>query len=233
MAKTRRTPIAAFAALLASIATAAAAQNPPRTSPPINEPHRIVILSYPRGALIVMNGTDTLAPAPLAFTLRPAGPGGYAAPVMFEALAVDSTQCEQARMFDADESTPDTIRFNMHECPPLTAGTDTAYASCDVTSRPIRVASPPARYPDRLRQARIEGRALVELIVDTAGRVEPGSLHVLEASRPEFGSAALELLRESRFWPARIFGRRVRAMIQVPVNFTIGRNQRRHESLPN
>jgi TonB family protein len=219
----RPTSRVALAALLAILAGPAMAQNAPPSPTVVNRPRRIAILSYPRGALIVMNGRDTLAPAPLAFTLRRAGQGRFAAPVMFEALAIDSAQCDQVRMFDGDEATPDTLRFTMRECPPLTASADTVYASCDVTARPIRVASPPARYPENLRQAGIQGRAAIDVVIDTAGRTEPGSLQVLDASRPEFGTAALDVVRGSRFWPARVFGRRVRVRVQIPINFTIDR----------
>lgn len=83
------------------------------------------------------------------------------------------------------------------------------------------------RYPPRLVQGRVQGAVLLRLVVDTSGAVEPGSVTVVHASRPEFRDAALTGLRNARFKPAVREGRRVRQAIDVPVTFALGEPPRR------
>ncbi len=49
--------------------------------------------------------------------------------------------------------------------------TDQPYLESVVEERPEYVGGPKPRYPEILRQAGIDGRVLVEFVVDTAGRV--------------------------------------------------------------
>ena len=92
--------------------------------------------------------------------------------------------------------------------------------SSNLLDRPPRalVQLPPA-YPAAFRQAGIEGRALVEFTVDTAGRVV--SVRVLEASSAEFGESAVRAIRLWRFEPGKIHGRPVRFQMCVPVEFNL------------
>lgn len=80
---------------------------------------------------------------------------------------------------------------------------------------------PKPRYPPVLQQAGIEGRVLVEFIIDTLGHTEPASLRVLESSNPGFEAAAGETLRRSVFRPARVQGRPVRQRTIQAVAFRI------------
>jgi TonB family protein len=78
-----------------------------------------------------------------------------------------------------------------------------------------------ALYPPFFRQAEIEGRAIVQLVVDTEGRVEPDGMSVISATHAEFGPPSMELARMLRFEPARRNGRPVRVWVQLPVDWTI------------
>jgi TonB family protein len=88
--------------------------------------------------------------------------------------------------------------------------------------RPEQVGRP-ARlgYPESLRRQGIQGRVLVEAVVDTVGCVEPESMRILEATHPGFRMPALAAVVSSRFRPGKIGGRPVRVRIQQPVNFSI------------
>jgi protein TonB len=78
-----------------------------------------------------------------------------------------------------------------------------------------------ALYPPIFRAAGIEGRAIVQLVVDTQGRVEPEGMTVISATHPEFGPPSMQLARMLRFEPARRNGRPVRVWVQLPVDWTI------------
>jgi TonB family protein len=75
-------------------------------------------------------------------------------------------------------------------------------------------------YPDSLYRAGVGGQVVVEFIVDTTGAVEAESVDVLQSSNPLFTMAARAALALGRFEPARLHGRRVRQVVQLPFNFT-------------
>src|SRR5262245_1934805 len=68
------------------------------------------------------------------------------------------------------------------------AGLDTAttssdtYIAAEVDEAVVPVLIPAPRYPAALRAAAIEGEIIAQYVVDTTGRVEPGSWKVLRAS---------------------------------------------------
>ena len=90
-----------------------------------------------------------------------------------------------------------------------------------VDERPEVLAGPPLTYPELLRQAGIQGRVLVRAVVDTLGRVEPGSIVIVVSSNPDFQRAALDYMRRALFRPARVLGRPVRVLVEVPIEFRI------------
>ena len=77
------------------------------------------------------------------------------------------------------------------------------------------------RYPEMLRAQGVGGRAVVRFVVDTLGRVEPGSVELVSATHPAFGEAALRAVPSFRFRPAEAGGRRVRQLVQLPFEFVI------------
>lgn len=79
------------------------------------------------------------------------------------------------------------------------------------------------RYPDLLRFAGVEGRVMVRFVVDTAGRVERGSVTVVASNRDEFSLSVREALRQARFAPAELAGRRVRQLVEQPFEFRLTR----------
>lgn len=78
-------------------------------------------------------------------------------------------------------------------------------------------------YPDSLRAQGIEGRVTVQVVVDTSGRVEPGSAVVVQSPHPGFNQAALAFVYAARFRPAMRRGHPVRAVVEVPIDFKLDR----------
>lgn len=75
------------------------------------------------------------------------------------------------------------------------------------------------RYPELLRETQIEGEVLIQFVVDTSGRAEPGSVRVIRSSHEQFSMAVKEALQRMRFAPAEIGGRKVRMLVQQPYEF--------------
>lgn len=90
-----------------------------------------------------------------------------------------------------------------------------------VQDPPELLAAPVPPYPALLREARVEGQVLVQVVVDTTGRPEPGSLRVVESTNGGFNAAALGTIRGALFRPGRVWGRAVRVLVQVPVAFRL------------
>jgi TonB family protein len=78
-------------------------------------------------------------------------------------------------------------------------------------------------YPRALREAGIEGRIIVEAVIDTLGRTEAGSLRVLGGGHAGLAAAAVRYVRRALFRPARVGGRPVRVRIRLPVDFVLVR----------
>jgi protein TonB len=79
------------------------------------------------------------------------------------------------------------------------------------------------RYPAQLRAAGLEGRAVIQFVVDTLGRAEPASVTVMETAHPLFAEAVREVLPRYRFTPGEAAGHKVRTRVQIPFDFTIKR----------
>jgi TonB family protein len=77
--------------------------------------------------------------------------------------------------------------------------------------RPTLLTTAPARIPDSLRA--VEGRVVLQWVIDTNGRAAPGSLQILSSSHPGFDAVAREWVLACTWRPGRIDGR------AVPVQF--------------
>jgi periplasmic protein TonB len=90
-----------------------------------------------------------------------------------------------------------------------------------VDEPPAILAGPVPTYPELLRQAGIEGRVMLAAVVDTLGRIEPGSLAVVSTAHPGFVAPAQRALSATLFRPARMHGRAVRVRVHVPIDFRL------------
>jgi len=71
-----------------------------------------------------------------------------------------------------------------------------------------------------LRAAGIEGRVVLQVVIDTLGRAERAAA-VVESSNRGFDAAALAYVRGALFRPGRVRGRAVRVLIRLPIAFTL------------
>ena len=78
-------------------------------------------------------------------------------------------------------------------------------------------------YPDPLRASGVEGRVVVEFVVNENGRVQPGSLKVIQSDNALFTAAVRAQLPNMRFSPARVGGRAVKQYVQLPLTFRLDR----------
>jgi TonB family protein len=83
---------------------------------------------------------------------------------------------------------------------------------------------PPVGYPPALARASVAGRAELEFVVDTLGRVEPRSVRTLASTHPEFEAAARRAVLVSRFRPARWRGQLVRQVARQSFRFRTPRH---------
>lgn len=83
--------------------------------------------------------------------------------------------------------------------------------------------SPLPRYPQWLRDAGVEGSVRARFVVDTLGRVDLTSVQVLNSTHAAFAEAMRLTLPQMRFVPARIGTRRVRQLVEFPLEFRLNR----------
>lgn len=77
------------------------------------------------------------------------------------------------------------------------------------------------RYPASLQSAGLEGDVRAQFVVDTLGRVERGSVRVLDASHELFASSVRDALVRARFKPAEAGGHLVRQLAEQTFTFRI------------
>jgi protein TonB len=176
---------------------------PPEVKRPPASPAVVIAEPPPKGFQTVAAPADipTVIP-PVDLTQRPLHPGdfwGRGVEGGIAAGAVGGTgKVDAAEVFDAiyEASTSDS-RFE----------------------QAVMVSQPVPRYPAPLQAAGIEGRVAVEFVIDTAGRVEPASLRVLESTHPAFAAAAREALARAAFRPARLGTHPVRQLTRQSIRF--------------
>jgi periplasmic protein TonB len=98
---------------------------------------------------------------------------------------------------------------------------DAVYLEAVVEEKPSVLSAPLPPYPELLRQAGIQGRVLIQAIVDTSGRAEPNSIRIARSPNPGFDQPSLNWMRQALFRPARVHGRAVRVLVEVPLEYRI------------
>jgi TonB family protein len=78
-------------------------------------------------------------------------------------------------------------------------------------------------YPRLLRDAGVNGRVVVRVLVLESGEVASDSVLVYESTLEAFNEAAMKVARGMRFTPARLEGgRAVRVWVLLPITFSVG-----------
>lgn len=107
----------------------------------------------------------------------------------------------------------------------LTSGSaNRAFSLGEVETPAAAIGGNPALpYPEALRSAGVEGSVAVEFIVGSNGRVERGSIRVLQSANPQFSAAVRNYLASARYRPAKVGGKPVRQVVQQSFAFRLNR----------
>ncbi|HEX3274751.1 MAG TPA: TonB family protein [Gemmatimonadales bacterium] len=81
----------------------------------------------------------------------------------------------------------------------------------------VKAAAP--AYPAALAAVGIEGRVSTEFVIDTTGRVEQGSIRILDSTHPAFETSARTAVAAALFQPARFGARPVRQLTRQAIRF--------------
>ncbi|HEY7566069.1 MAG TPA: TonB family protein [Gemmatimonadaceae bacterium] len=79
------------------------------------------------------------------------------------------------------------------------------------------------RYPVGERQAGIEGKVHVELVIRSDGTADPQSILIQRATTMSFAQNVYEAILKAKFVPARVAGCPVPSLVTQPFEFTIAR----------
>src|SRR5882672_4566011 len=93
------------------------------------------------------------------------------------------------------------------------------YHAADLDQQPAWSAGPSFIYPPDLRRRRVAGLAVVRMVVDTEGRVEPKSIEVVETPDSGFVPPLTQMLLATTFTPGRAGGHPVRSTTSL--SFTL------------
>jgi protein TonB len=79
-------------------------------------------------------------------------------------------------------------------------------------------------YPPLLRDAGVEGQAVIDFLVDEQGI--PRDVRVERATHEGFGQAGIAVIQQARFNPARAGSTAVSKRIQIPIGFKLSKPHR-------
>lgn len=91
-----------------------------------------------------------------------------------------------------------------------------------VDVRPARLSGPPVVYPTGPWRRQVTGRAIVQGIVDTAGRLELEGFEVVEVPDPELAEPVRAAMLSAQFSPGRLKGQAVRTLLRLGIELKPG-----------
>jgi TonB family protein len=77
----------------------------------------------------------------------------------------------------------------------------------------------PPSYPNSMRQAKVEGKTVLTLLIDQAGKPDLSSVDVVETPAVDFVRAILEVLPTFRFRPLTVENCPVAVVVSMPFEF--------------
>jgi len=92
------------------------------------------------------------------------------------------------------------------------------YHAADLDKQPAWSAGPAVAYPPELRRRGVAGLAVVRVVVDTLGHVEPQSIQVLETPDSGLVLPLTQMMLATTFTPGRAGGHAVRSMTSLSLN---------------
>lgn len=90
-----------------------------------------------------------------------------------------------------------------------------AYLSGNVEVAPSRVSGPPVAYPLDAWRRQVKGRAVIEGVVDTTGKLEPDAVEIIEVPDSQLIEPFREAMLAAQFTPGRIKGKPVRTWTRL------------------
>jgi periplasmic protein TonB len=103
------------------------------------------------------------------------------------------------------------------------AQSDKVYSIADVQSPPKLSSSATAArliqesYPSDLKNRGVGGMVELQFIVDDKGKVDPGTVEVVDATQTALGEAAKKVVSKLDFNPAKVNGTPVRVKVTLPI----------------
>lgn len=113
----------------------------------------------------------------------------------------------------------DSVRLSRRGAKPPGAAMPAPTTVGVVDEQPALVSHPPIRYPPEMQALRVDGTVLVEATLDATGRVEPGSVKIVQSPNHAFDAEAARVVRGSVYRPARSNGSPVGAVIRQAITF--------------
>jgi TonB family protein len=101
----------------------------------------------------------------------------------------------------------------------ITGTLSAVIAPVDIDVPPTILSGASTSFPTLPRLAGIEGPVVLQASVDVNGRIDPGSVTVVESAHPAFTQVAKSALLSARFRPARAHGGVVSAVVRVTYDF--------------
>ncbi len=149
--------------------------------------------------------------------------------ITFDARGLDSHMAPLNAACPRDEATmaaaPETVMVDLGAGKKVRLSADHVIVEARLEQRPeIIFGGPAMTYPDFLRQAGVQGRVIVQAIIDTMGRAEPGSVRIVQSPHPGFEESARDFVLHARFRPGRIHSRAVRVLVNLPIDYKIGQS---------
>ncbi len=113
-----------------------------------------------------------------------------------------------------------TTEFDEFEVPPPPK-TEETFQFYEVSEPPKLVSYVQPEYPEMARKAGIEGRVIVQVIVDENGNVVPGSARIIMSTNEIFNQAAIAAAYKCKFKPGKMGDRNVRVYMNIPFTFKL------------
>lgn len=88
-----------------------------------------------------------------------------------------------------------------------------------VDQKPEFTYKAPLRYPEQAKSQNIEGTVIIEVDIDEKGKIK--DIRIIKKAGFGFDEAALEMIRTSRFTPAKSAGENIPVRMQFTINFRL------------
>lgn len=166
----------------------------------------------------------TKPPELIAAPLPAKTPSSFVAPIEIPTVLpdIDLSRAQTDPNDFARKTQPDAIGSGGGGTAEAALSADKVHLEFEVEKAVVQAAnSAVPAYPDILRQAGVEGEALVSFVVDTLGRVDLATFKVIRTTHELFATAVRNALPRMRFIPAETTRGRVRQLVQQPYSFAI------------